>query len=86
MKNQRRLVRAVEICLLRSGNATGVSSAARRNGNAMRFAAVDKAFSFFATATSFTQRINRRVETMFESGVIEEVRAIGAIERDCVAR
>src|SRR5206468_3504070 len=73
-KNRRRLVRAVEVCLLTGKPAS----------SAFAQATADKPIP--ATGVFVLRdreelyvRINERVEAMFEQGVIEEVRAAGAI-------
>ena len=68
MKNRRRLVRALEICLL-----TGKSvSAQRAEWNTLAGVFV------FRDRDELYTRINNRVEAMFENGVIEEVRTAEA--------
>jgi tRNA dimethylallyltransferase len=90
MKNRRRVVRTLEICLL-----TGKPASAQRptwqteNGAAAAVSAADLPMRTSAVTTSgvfvfrdrddLYQRINRRVEAMFDAGVIEEVRAAGAM-------
>jgi tRNA dimethylallyltransferase len=87
MKNRRRVMRALEICLL-----TGKPVSAERTGWKAVEAAVFSGKSRGAAETAATpgvfvfrerdelyQRINRRVETLFDRGVIEEVRAAGAM-------
>jgi tRNA dimethylallyltransferase len=88
MKNRRRLVRAIEICLLTGGPA----SAQRTQWGAVEARRARDRVSQSETSTGESAgvfvfrdreelyaRINRRVEAMFESGVIEEVRATGAV-------
>lgn len=71
-KNRRRLIRALEICL-----ATGKrASEQRTQWNAM---ATTNGVFVFRDRDELYERINRRVEAMFENGVIEEVRAAGAV-------
>ncbi len=71
VKNRRRLVRALEICLL-----TGKSvSAQRAEWNTV--AGATGVFVFRDRDELYT-RINNRVEAMFENGVIEEVRVAEA--------
>ena len=86
MKNRRRVVRALEICLL-----TGKSASAQRAqwpvaegvdlGNLgdvrPRSAPAATGVFVFRDREELYARINGRVETMFEEGVIEEVRAAG---------
>ena len=87
LKNRRRVMRALEICLL-----TGKSASAQRTGwKAVETAvlsgkwggaaetAATKGVFVFRDRDELYERINRRVETMFENGVIEEVRAAGAM-------
>ena len=92
MKNRRRLVRALEICLLtgkpvstqldRRAVAASLCEArptaiiGGRRG-ASRSEAATGVF-VFRDREELYERINRRVEAMFEKGVIEEVRAAGA--------
>ena len=91
VKNRRRLVRALEICLL-----TGKPISAQRNEWAVdaslceaQRAGVMKSrrgtshseaatgVFVFRDREELYERINRRVEAMFEKGVVEEVRASG---------
>jgi tRNA dimethylallyltransferase len=92
VKNRRRLVRALEICLL-----TGKPASAQKTQWTPVEAAVTPAVSSLPLATAASppmgakgvfvfrdreelyQRINRRVEAMFKNGVVDEVRAVGAI-------
>src|SRR6266496_2742245 len=74
MKNRRRVMRALEICLL-SGKA---ASTQRTEWSAAETAATTGVF-VFCERDELYERINRRVEAMFENGVIEEVRAAGAM-------
>ena len=93
-KNRRRVVRALEICLLTGKPASAQLS---RRGDlqialsggletAAPFQPSQTGLSASRTAGLFIlrdreelyQRINQRVEAMFEQGVIEEVRAAGA--------
>lgn len=76
-QNKRRLVRAVEICLL-SGRP---ASAQRRRAQPARAPA---GIFLFRDRADLYERINARVELMFAHGVIEEVRAaeeLGATAR-----
>ena len=85
-KNRRRLVRALEICLLTGepasavvagGGLSAVASAKAddpgRSGSAIPATGV----FVFRDREELYARINQRVEAMFEDGVIEEVRAAG---------
>jgi tRNA dimethylallyltransferase len=83
VKNQRRLVRAVEVCLL-----TGKPVSERRmewnrvaaGSDPGRLGATISATGVFVfrDRDELYGRINNRVEAMFENGVIEEVRAAAA--------
>jgi len=71
-KNRRRLVRAIEICLLSESNVlTRRTEWSREVESHGVFVSRDR--------DELYERINRRVETMFEQGVIEEVRDTGAM-------
>jgi tRNA dimethylallyltransferase len=70
MKNRRRLVRALEICLL---DDKAVVTLAVSAANIMRGVFV------FRNRDELHARINQRVEAIFEQGVIEEVRAAGEL-------
>ena len=72
LKNRRRVVRALEICLL-TGRPASQQHTEWRDDVATRGVVV------FRNRDELYERINRRVETMFEKGVIEEVRAAGAM-------
>lgn len=75
VKNRRRLVRALEIRLL-----TGKSISTQRKGSlweAQRTGVMESAATgvfVLRDRADLYERINRRVEAMFEKGVIEEVR------------
>jgi tRNA dimethylallyltransferase len=95
IKNRRRLVRALEICLMtgrpasaqrtkwKAVGAAVASGTGRRVQDATRSA--PKAFGastgvlVFRDRDELYQRINQRVKAMFQNGVIEEVRAAGAM-------
>ena len=83
LKNRRRLVRALEICLV-----TGKSASEQRQqwiGNANNLETMQTGLSaspatgvfVFRERQELYERINQRVETIFERGVIEEVRTAG---------
>jgi tRNA dimethylallyltransferase len=72
-KNRRRVVRAIEICLL-----SGKPASNRRQWNAGETPATTGVFAF-RERDDLYQRVNVRVEGMFENGVIEEARAAGAM-------
>jgi tRNA dimethylallyltransferase len=88
VKNRRRVVRALEICLL-----TGKPASAQREQGAVaegvdlgNHASVQPRSTPAATGVfvfrdreELYARINRRVERMFEDGVIEQVRATGKV-------
>jgi tRNA dimethylallyltransferase len=67
MKNRRRVMRALEICLLSGKPASAQRVAWNKN------AATTGVF-VFRDRDELYERINCRVEAMFENGVIEEVR------------
>ena len=67
-QNKRRLVRAVEVCLL----SRKPFSALRAEWNV---ALPKNGILIYRDRAELYARINRRVEQMFESGVVEEVRA-----------
>jgi tRNA dimethylallyltransferase len=93
MNNRRRIVRALEICLLTGKPASaqlsregdlqialsgGLETAAPCQPSQTGFSASRAAGLFiFRDREELYQRINQRVEAMFEQGVIEEVRAAG---------
>jgi len=73
MKNRRRVVRAVEICL-RTGKP--VSEVLAGVGDSGQPGSIPATGVFvFRDREELYARINQRVEAIFESGVIEEVRA-----------
>jgi tRNA dimethylallyltransferase len=74
IKNRRRLVRALEICLITGKPASEVVAGvgdSGRPGSIIR----TKGVFVFRDRSELYERINQRVETIFERGVIEEVRA-----------
>lgn len=84
LKNRRRMTRALEICMM-----TGQPVLAKRTQWAAVAEGVDRGrpgsappatgVFVFRDRDDLYERINRRVEAMFENGVIEDVRAIGAM-------
>ena len=77
MRNRRRLTRALEICLLTGKAASEV--VARSNDPGRPGLTIPAAGVFaFREREDLYERINQRVEAMFEQGVIEEVRSAGA--------
>ena len=72
LKNRRRVVRAIEICLLSGKRASELRTDWENN-------TVREGVFVFRDRDDTHQRINKRVEEMFENGVIEEVRAAGAM-------
>ena len=83
MKNRRRVVRALEICLLTGKPASEVVAEVGDSGSlgeaTPRPAPAATGVFVFRDREDLYARINRRVERMFEDGVIEEVRAAGEV-------
>ncbi len=85
MKNRRRLVGAIEICLT-SGKPASVQRGEWKSVAGMADCGWPRS-AILATTGIFVfrdredlyERINRRVDAMFEKGVIEEVRTAGAM-------
>ena len=89
LRNRRRVVRALEICLL-SGKPASMQRRQWSDGVVAADVPIGRSTAETATATTqgvfvfrnrddLYERINQRVEKMFEAGVIEEVRAAGGI-------
>jgi tRNA dimethylallyltransferase len=76
VKNRRRLVRALEICLLTGQPASEVVAGFDDSGQPASPISAAGVF-VFRDREELYQRINERVQTIFECGVIEEVRAAG---------
>jgi tRNA dimethylallyltransferase len=74
IKNRRRLVRALEICLLTGKPASEVVAGVGDSGWPGPSIQASGVF-VFRDREELYERINRRVETIFARGVIEEVRA-----------
>ena len=74
IKNRRRLVRALEICLITGKPASEVVAGVGDSGRPGSIIWTKGVF-VFRDRNELYQRINQRVETMFARGVIEEVRA-----------
>ena len=73
LKNGRRIVRALEICLLTGKPASEVVAGAADSGSRQSSIAARGVF-VFRDREELYERINRRVEIMFKHGAIEEVR------------
>jgi tRNA dimethylallyltransferase len=76
VKNRRRLVRAVEICLIAGKPASEVVAGVADSGQPGSAIPATGVF-VFRDREELYARVNQRVEAMFETGVIEEVRAAG---------
>ena len=74
IKNRRRVVRALEICLITGKPASEVVAGVGDSGRPGSSIPATGVF-VFRDRNELYERINQRVETMFERGVIEEVRA-----------
>jgi tRNA dimethylallyltransferase len=80
LKNCRRVMRAVEICLLTGKPASEILAAAGLSAvlpGKPRSSGPATGVFVFRDREELYERINRRVEIMFERGVIEEVRNAG---------
>jgi tRNA dimethylallyltransferase len=74
LKNRRRVVRALEICLITGKPASEVVAGVGDSGG--RGSSIPATGVFvFRDRNELYERINQRVKAMFEKGVIEEVRA-----------
>jgi tRNA dimethylallyltransferase len=76
LKNRRRVVRALEICSL-----TGKPVSAQRLCEGASHSEAATGVFVFRERNELYERINQRVEMMFERGVIEEVRTAGEISQ-----
>src|SRR5215813_13398748 len=79
MGNRRRVMRAVEICLLTGKPASEVVAGVLDRGKSIeippRSASAARGVFVYRDREELYARINQRVEAMFENGVVEEVRA-----------
>jgi tRNA dimethylallyltransferase len=78
LKNRRRVVRALEICLLTGRPASEVVAGVGDSGWPGSPIPATGVF-LFPDRQELYERINQRVQAMFERGVIEQVRVAGAI-------
>ena len=78
MKNRRRVVRALEICLLAGKPGSEVVTGDGDPGQSGSTIPATGIFVYRDREELYV-RINRRVESMFENGVIEQVRAAGEV-------
>ena len=74
LKNRRRVVRALEICLITGKPASEVVAGVGDSGRPGSSIPATGVF-VFRDRNELYERINQRVKAMFEKGVIEEVRA-----------
>ena len=74
LKNRRRVVRALEICLITGKPASEVVAGVGDSGRPGLSIPATGVF-VFRDRNELYERINQRVKAMFEKGVIEEVRA-----------
>jgi tRNA dimethylallyltransferase len=83
MKNRRRVVRAVEICLLTGKPVSEVVAGGADPGSLRkippRSTPATTGVFVFRDREELYARINQRVEAMFENDVIEQVRAAGEV-------
>ncbi len=78
LKNRRRVIRALEICLLTGKPASKQREQWKAAGAAETKPAAAGVF-VFRDREELYERINSRVQRMFENGVIAEVRALGQL-------
>jgi tRNA dimethylallyltransferase len=78
LKNRRRVTRALEICLL-TGKPASQAVAGAGDSGPTELPIPAKGVFVFRDRNELYERINQRVETMFERGVIEEVRTAGVM-------
>jgi tRNA dimethylallyltransferase len=77
MRNRRRVVRALEVCLLTGKSLSGQRT--RWVTNRPESTNPTTGVFVFRDREELYARINQRVEAMFENGVIEQVRAAGKV-------
>jgi tRNA dimethylallyltransferase len=80
LRNRRRVIRALEICLLTGKPASEVVAGVADSGQPGSPIPATGAL-VFRDRQELYERINQRVEMMFERGVIEEVRTAGEISQ-----
>jgi tRNA dimethylallyltransferase len=80
LKNRRRVIRALEICLITGKPASEVGAGVGDSGRPGSSIPATGVF-VFRDRQELYERINQRVEMMFEHGVIEEVRTAGEISQ-----
>lgn len=73
LKNKRRVVRAVEICLATGGRASDLRAGWNHQGEA---AAEPRGFFLSRPRPELHRRVHQRVKEMFRLGVVEEVRQL----------
>jgi len=78
LKNRRRVVRAVEICLRTGKPVSEVVAGVGDSGQPGSPIPATGVFVFYDREELYA-RINQRVEAMFQNGVIEEVQAAGKV-------
>jgi tRNA dimethylallyltransferase len=81
-KNPRRLIRALEVCLT-TGEPYSQQRAGRNNSartsDPVSFGSETNGVFLFRPRVELYERIDRRVQAMFQDGVVEEVRVTGKV-------